>query len=161
MKTRAMSWALALVYCAGCGGDDSDTPDAAAGPDMGPEATDLTATVGAYTRDADGNYVDTGRTLVIGVGVPCFGWTRTARGHEMIAEVGLPAVEGEHDHYNAAGESSYVDGVFTWVEFGPEHDQDAIDATCAAGVDGVSKSVTADDYFEDHGGLFLKLHSVE
>ncbi len=55
-----------------------------------------------------------------------------------------------HDHFNAADETSYVDDVFTWTEYGPEHSQEDIDATCAAGEDGVTKSVNSTDYYEDH-----------
>lgn len=91
--------------------------------------------------------------------MPCFVWTRTAQPHDEFLD--LEPVDEVHDHYNAAGESSYVDGVFSWVEFGPEHDRDGIDTTCGAGVDGVGKSVTMDDYFEDHSGIYLRLHSIE
>lgn len=123
-------------------------------------ATDATVvTVGVYTQDDPDCYVDTGKTLVFEVNASCHVWTRTSQGHDINGD--LEAVDGVHDHFNAGDDMSYVDGVFTWTEYGPEHNQEAIEATCANGEAGVVKSVTATDYFEDHGGLFLRIIDVE
>ena len=150
-----------------CGNKSVDTADTATSTDDTATSTDDTATstevqyvtVGVYTKDDQGDYIDTGKTLFFEVGVECYSWTRSSQPHESIGN--LEAVEEVHDHYNAGDNTSYVDGVFTWTEYGPEHTQENIDTTCAAGVDGVEKSVTAEAYYEDHGGLYLKIIAVE
>ena len=137
--------------------DTSDTEDTSDTADTADEV--VTVIIGVYTLDEQGNYVDENADLVFEVGVPCYSWTRTSMGHD--AMMNLEAVEGQHDHYNAGDETSYVDGIFTWTEYGPEHSQEDIDETCAAGMMGVTKSVSSDDYYEDHNGLYLRIKSVE
>ena len=149
----------------GCGSKSQDSSadtasqvDSAVGDTIADEDVKF-VTIGVFTKDEQGNYVDSGKTLYFEVGVPCYSWTRSAQPHEQTGY--LEAVDEVHDHYNAGDETSYVAGVFTWTEYGPEHTQADVDAVCAAGEDGVTKSVTADDYYEDHGGLYLRIISLE
>jgi hypothetical protein len=116
-------------------------------------------TIGVFTKNNQGEYDDTGKTLYFEVGVPCYSWTRSAQAHD--ATEYLEEENEIHDHYNAGDNTSYQDGVFTWTEFGPEHTQEAIESTCNIGEDGVEKAVTADNYYEDHGGLFLRIIGLE
>jgi len=54
----------------------------------------------------------------------------------------------------------YANGTFTWFEYGPEHLQEEIEATCSTGLDGAEKSATATDYYQDKQ-FYLKITSVE
>ena len=146
-------FSIACGILVACGESKDDTAETTSPP----EVTEVT--IGVYTKDEQGNYQDTGKTLFFEVGVSCYSWTRQSMPHDEIGN--LEAIDDTHDHYNAGDNTSYIDGVFTWTEYGPEHTQGAIDETCAAGVDGVVKSVHADDYYEDHGGLYLRIISAE
>jgi hypothetical protein len=53
-----------------------------------------------------------------------------------------------------------VTTTFTWIEYGPEIDQQGIEATCNGGIGGVSKTVDNQNYFQDKPNLFLKITSV-
>lgn len=110
-------------------------------------------TVGVFQQAASGSYVNTSRTLVYQVGSQCQTWSRTAQGDATNA--------GEHLHDNAATNVSYQGETVTWTEFGPEHSQAAIEATCAAGAGGVTKSVNSTTYYQDHPGVFLRIVKVE
>jgi hypothetical protein len=136
---------------------DSDTTDDPVAP---PSAGTVTITVGVYEMDDSGGYtalnVD---PLVFDVGVSCQMWDRVARAHGSLG--GLDAAEEAHDHFNAGDDTSWVDGTFTWTEYGPEHSLGDAEVTCAAGVGGVTKSVTETDYFEDKPGVYLRIDSVD
>jgi len=118
------------------------------------EATTYTITVGAYTLDTSGNYEFTGNELVFHSHEECETWSRTAPpdAHSSTS----------HLHYNAATDKNYdhVTTTFTWIEYGPEIDQQGIEATCNAGIGGVSKTVDNQNYFQDKPNLFLKITSV-
>jgi hypothetical protein len=143
-----------LVFA--CGGSEDDgsggatTADATSGDTAGEQAV----TVGVYTMGGDGSYTDTGIELVFEVGVECQTWSRMTMMGDMVDP-------DPHLHYNAADDTSYDGTTFTWTEFGPEHDQAGIDATCAAGMNGATKSVNATDYYEDHDGVYLRIKSVD
>ncbi len=155
MKTYTkfiMSIALLLII-SGCNESalnsiNDEVADASCDP-----AVSVCVTVGVYVLD-DPGYVNTGKDLVYTVGAECESWTRTASAHDQYST--------EHDHFNAHKGSTYVDGVFTWYEYGPEHDQPSIDATCASGVngvDGVQKEVDAVNYTQ-YGNFYMKIDSV-
>ncbi len=59
----------------------------------------------------------------------------------------------------------YQDGVFSWVEYGPEHSEEGIRALVEEGTAGTRKAVTAGTdkarFYYDHNGLFLQIESVE
>lgn len=114
-----------------------------------------TITVEAYTKDGDGNYIATGNELIFYSDQECQTWSRTAAGdtqHSM----------DSHLHYNAAANVSYDNETttFHWTEYGPEIDQESIDATCSAGVDGINKSVNNTTYYQDKPDLYLKITNV-
>ena len=113
-----------------------------------------TITVGAYTLDSAGNYEFTGNELVFHSHEECETWSRTAPpdAHSSTS----------HLHYNAAADKNYNHGTttFSWTEYGPELDQQAIETTCSAGVNGASKTVDDQQYFQDKPNLFLKITSV-
>lgn len=116
--------------------------------------TTFTITVGAYTLDTSGNYEFTGNELVFHSHEECETWSRTAPpdAHSSTS----------HLHYNAAADKNYDPGTttFSWTEYGPELDQQAIETTCSAGIDGASKTVDNQNYFQDKPNLFLKITSV-
>ncbi len=151
-----MFWLSIVSGWLGCG--STDTCDAAEDTEFSIVEPSV-VTVGVFTQEDDGCYVDTGKTLVFDIDEECFVWTRTAQGHDDNG--GLEAVDGVHDHFNAGDEMSYVDGVFTWTEYGPEHNQEDIEATCGLGEDGFVKAVNATDYYADHGGLYLRIIDIE
>ena len=97
---------------------------------------------------------DTGSTYTVEVGVHCFSWSRSTQGHPE--QDGLAENLNSHDHFNAADETSYVDGIYSWTEYGPEHSQAEIDATCEAGIEGVSKTANTDNYTADVT-IYLKI----
>ncbi len=132
----------------GSDGSSNGTTDTTDGDD----SSVTKVTLGVYTDNGDGTYNDTGKDLVIEVGVECFTWTRTAQADSTVST--------SHDHYNAADDSSYVDGVVTWTEYGPEHSQSDIDATCAAGTGGATKTADSTSYTQDKN-FYLKIKSVE
>ena len=113
-----------------------------------------TITVGAFT-ESNGVYTATGNQLVFNSKEECQTWSRTAQGdlHSSTA----------HLHYNAAANVSYneTDTIFSWTEYGPELDQAAIDATCAAGLNGVSKTVNTSSYYQDKPNVYLKIIQIE
>jgi len=113
-----------------------------------------TITVGAFSLD-DGVYTDLGKELVFESQADCQTWSRTAEGdsHES----------GSHLHYNAATDVAYESSTstFRWTEYGPEVDQQTIEATCAAGEDGVTKTVTETSYYKDKPNVYLKIIKVE
>lgn len=128
-----------------------------------------TITVGVFKREQDGvTYTNLNKDLVFQVGVTCQTWDRAV---EMPSP--MDSVQTPHQHYNAADAVSYQDDALTWTEYGPEHSQEEIDATCAAGVDGAEpKVVNSTDYFFDGNmgemdeegnyiGFYLKITSVE
>lgn len=113
-----------------------------------------TITVGAYTLDGSGNYIFTGNELIFDSNEECQTWSRTAA-----ADAHSTA---SHQHYNAAADVSYDNGstTFSWTEYGPELDQQAIEATCSNGNNGVSKTVNNSSYYQDKPNLYLKITSV-
>lgn len=111
-------------------------------------------TIGVFLPEGDGYKRLEDRDLVMEVGVPCFVWARLTAGTERDP--------GEHLHYNAADKTSYVDGVFTWIEYGPEHSDEDIRTRCAIGENpSREKHVTWTEYFEEQHGdqdpYYLKL----
>ena len=66
---------------------------------------------------------------------------------------------------NAATEMFYLNGVFSWEEYGPKHSKEDILELVKSQKGGVRKSVTHGHgleepgfgYFLDHSGLFLKI----
>jgi hypothetical protein len=100
---------------------------------------------------------DTGKTYSVDVGVPCDSWERTETGHG--AQGNLEANYNSHSHYNAADNTSYVNGIYSWTEFGPEHTQANIDTTCSIGTGGVNKTANSDNYTADVN-IYLKIDSV-
>ena len=160
-----MKYTTALLLCLAlfsCGDDDGMAADAGGGRDAPTVDTGSTGgptvTMGVY-RLVGETYEDTGRTLVIEVGESCFTWSRVSPGHDDMG--GLPPIAEPHDHFNAADNSSYVDGVVTWTEYGPAHDAPGAQADCARGTDGTTKMVNADEYFFDHNDVYLRIVSVD
>ena len=136
---------LALTACAGTSGGDT----------AGDGTTFVT--VGAYEL-VDGDYVDRNADLTYEVGATCQIWSRTSQEHGNPPPEGH---EGEHDHWNAADASTYVDGAFTWTEYGPFLTEAEVDAACGAGTDPSDpKTVTAEEYTEFQPGLFLRIKDV-
>jgi hypothetical protein len=88
----------------------------------------------------------------------CTVWTRTAQPHD--------GYSAPHDHYNAYVDPIYVydavNSTFTWTEYGSEESESEIEATCAAGVDGVTKTVDETGYYQDKNNhsVYLKILSV-
>lgn len=118
------------------------------------EATTYTITVGAYTQDTSGNYEFTGNELIFHSHEECETWSRTAPPDAHSSS--------SHLHYNAATDKNYdhVTTTFTWTEYGPELNQQAIESTCSAGINGAVKTVDDQNYFQDKPNLFLKITSV-
>ncbi len=114
----------------------------------------VTITVGAFT-ESNGVYTATGNVLTFDSETNCQTWSRTAQGDAHSSST--------HLHYNAAADVSYnsTDTIFSWTEFGPELDQAAIEATCAAGLNGVSKTVNTSSYYQDKPNVYLKIIKVE
>lgn len=114
--------------------------------DTGPfEGAGNTVTLGVFTLNDSGAYVQEEETLVIEVGVDCYSWDRSTKEGEL--------------HFNAADRTSYSDDTFSWTEFGPEGSQSDIDETCAEGQDGVQKSANWTDYTADKQ-FFLQIIDV-
>ena len=111
-----------------------------------------TVTVGVFQLSND-VYTATGNELTFVTQDECQTWSRTAQADNHSSS--------EHLHYNAAINVSYDNSTrtVTWTEFGPELDQVSIDNTCAAGVNGVTKSVNDTDYFMDKN-IYLKITNV-
>jgi hypothetical protein len=88
----------------------------------------------------------------------CTVWTRNAQPHDGYTD--------SHDHYNAYVDPIYVydadNSTFTWTEYGPEESESEIEATCAAGVDGVTKTVDETGYYKDKNNhsVYLQIFSV-
>jgi hypothetical protein len=112
-------------------------------------------TVQGYTNDASGGFIAAGDPLVYEVKAGCQTWTRQASG------VGNDTISGPHTHYNAATDVTFANGTVTWTEYGPEHSQAEIDATCAAGTGGVVKTANDSGYTEHQTGLFLRVTSTQ
>lgn len=125
------------------------TPDAEEAPDASDQGS-WTISVGAFTLDGD-TYVDTGVALTFESEGTCQTWSRTARGDAHDSE--------SHPHYNAATNVAYDNDAktFSWTEYGPELDQSSIEATCAQGTGGVTKTVDEDSFYQDKPNLYLKL----
>ncbi|WOO43322.1 hypothetical protein [Rubellicoccus peritrichatus] len=91
-----------------------------------------------------------------------FYWSRMAEPDNTCDEECSP---GGHPHYNAAADMFYRDGVFSWVEYGPEHSEDDIRDLVAAGTAGTRKAVTegtdASRFYLDHSGLYLQIFETE
>jgi len=123
-------------------------------------------TVGVYF-EKDGTYVEQPQQLVFETGEACFVWSRQSGPHDTLPGAkGLEAVDVPHLHYNAAGAMSYVDGVFRWTEYGPEHVEAAARERCEADRDGEhGKWVSETDYFReqhwDQPPYFLKIKRVD
>ena len=112
-----------------------------------------TITIGAFSLD-NGTYTSLGKELVFDSKASCQTWSRTAQGdgHES----------NEHLHYNAASNVSFVSSntTFTYTEYGPELDQATIEATCAKGANGVTKTVNNTSYYQDKPNVYLKIIKV-
>ena len=110
-------------------------------------------TVGVFALESDGTYTDQQRDITFEVGVPCFTWDRMSMPHDDYLD--------SHSHFNASDINTYVDGTFTWIEFGPEHDQASVEDQCATGMLGTEKWAKWDeDYEEQHSGqdaYYLKI----
>ena len=118
-----------------------------------------TQDVAIFSEDKKGGYVQLPQEpFVFEVGASCQTWSRSNPGHKQMGN--LEENLEQHDHFNAADEITYSDGTVTWVEYGPEHYQEDIDETCAAGDLGAYKEAY-EDHVEDHEGIFLKIISVE
>jgi len=143
----------ALVACAE---SPSETDVGLSTPTTAPTDPQF-VTVGVFALESDGTYTDLGRDITFEIGVPCFSWDRTSPPHDTYTD--------SHPHYNASDDMLYVDGVFSWTEYGPEHAQDDIDATCAAGDLGEEKWASWDEYKEEQHGNFdpyyLKIVAAE
>ncbi|MBC8754994.1 hypothetical protein H2O64_09950 [Kordia sp. YSTF-M3] len=125
----------------GCSDDDSEP------------TTPATITVGVFLINGT-TYTDTNKDLIFTTGEACQSWSRTAQ-----ADVHST---GSHDHFNAARNVTYdpASGTITWIEYGPETTQAAIDVTCEAGVDGAPKIANKTDYSADKN-FFLQIKLVE
>ncbi|MFC3229555.1 hypothetical protein ACFOGJ_20070 [Marinibaculum pumilum] len=129
-------------------------------------AAPMRITVGVYFQK-DGAYVEQPQELVFETGTACFVWSRQNSPHEALPGAkGVEAVDEPHLHYNAAGKTSFVDSTFRWTEYGPEHEEAAVAARCAADRDGEpDKWVSETDYFReqhyDRPPYFLKIKKVE
>ncbi|MFT5823562.1 MAG: hypothetical protein ACI8ZM_004824 [Crocinitomix sp.] len=130
--------ALLFITFTGCDKSESDTDT-------------YTITVSAFTQDGSGDYVDSGNTLIFHSTEECQTWSRTAAGDSHSAD--------SHLHYNAAANVDFNNNTttFSWTEYGPELDQSAIEATCEAANDGVSKTVDDESYYQDKPTLYLKI----
>ena len=119
-----------------------------------PAVTTYTITAAVFEKDSLGNYIDLNVDLTFYSNIECQTWTRTALADAHSND--------SHLHYNAAANVSYDPNTvtFNWTEYGPEIDQASIDATCAAGVDGVVKSVNNTDYYQDKPNVYLKIINV-
>lgn len=137
-------------------GDENDDASAATTEptsDVGEGSTSIsddawTISVGAFTLDGD-TYVDTGIALTFDSKAECQTWSRTAQGDAHDSD--------SHPHFNAATDASYDAKSFSWTEYGPELDQASIEATCAQGTGGVTKTVDENSYYQDKPNLYLKL----
>jgi len=128
-------------------------------PDLETSAEGQRVIVGVYSYDADADdYVDLNRELEFQVGVVCQTWTRWVESPRS-----SDPVSGPHDHYNAADEVVFEDDELTWLEYGPEHSQREIDATCGAGEGGAPKRANMTEYIAGNGTgqFFLKIKRVE
>jgi hypothetical protein len=163
--TKTFSYSLlilALISCDDANNEDVSPTGNSAPTDEGSLTDSVSScdstihtcvTVGVYKFE-NNDYVDLNKDLIYTVGANCETWTRTAPADDVNSE--------SHLHYNAQNGSTYVDGVFTWYEYGPEHDQDSINTTCANGdnaVDGVEKSISTTVYHAQ-GNFHLKIKSV-
>jgi hypothetical protein len=99
---------------------------------------------------------DTGNTISVVVGKSCSSWSRTTSVSHTVNGVTYNA---GHYHYNAADNTSYENGVYSWTEYGPEHSQTEIDTTCTAGDGGINKTVNSDNYTADVT-IYLKIDKV-
>ncbi len=113
-----------------------------------------TVTLGVY-KLTTGNYIDDNKDLVYITGDACQTWSRTKLEGDLHSD-------DPHLHFNAASNTSYdlATSAVTWTEFGPEENQTDIDATCAAGLGGATKTVNDIDYYSQ-GGFYLRIKSVE
>lgn len=122
--------------------------------------TSTRITVGVFELIGS-NYVENvNAALTYEVGATCETWSRTTMGGPN------DSISGSHLHYNAADESYYdsVTDTFGWTEYGPEHSQADIEATCAAATGGAVKTVNSTDYYaDDHNGAvtYLKITHIE
>lgn len=116
--------------------------------------TSWTITVGAFSLDS-GVYNAIGNEFIFDSKEECQIWSRTAQGdiHDS----------NSHLHYNAATDVIYDNNstTFSWTEYGPEIDQDSIENTCSAGVNGVNKTVNNTSYYQDKPNVYLKITKVE
>jgi len=101
-------------------------------------------TVGVFEPDGDDYRYLEPFDLEFELGVPCHVWSRTAGGDECNSK--------EHEHYNAAGETTYDGTTLAWNEYGPKHTWDDAADFCASGRGGVHKEVNWTDYYEEQHG---------
>lgn len=133
---------VTILLISGCNSDDdANTPDS------------LTITVGVFLLNGS-TYTDTNKDLIFTTSNACQTWIRTALSdtHSSVS----------HNHFNAAKDVTYntTTATITWVEFGPEITQEAIDITCAAGLDGALKTANSNEYSPDKN-FFLQIKSIE
>lgn len=159
---KVFGWKVVLVLVimigfVSCGGDDDeetdkDTEVLTCTSPVSVENS-LTITVGVFNEN-NGVYTATGSELVLDSKLECQTWSRStlADGHS----------DGSHLHYNAASNVSFnsTDSTFSWVEYGPELDQCAINSACDRGVGGVSKTANTTSYFQDKS-VYLKIISIK
>ena len=116
------------------------------------EETTYSITVGVYILNGT-EYIDQNKDFIFLTQEECRFWSRTAQAdtHSTVS----------HEHYNAAKNTTYNSNtqMITWVEYGPEIDQNSIDITCANGSNGVTKTVNKVSYTADKN-FFLKIKSV-
>lgn len=179
---RVWTVALLLVLTA-CGSDTESGDQTGIGGD--------TSSTGETSNSSDGTTVDNSNAITVEVGIfertgedsyeqlsidpfefvvgeSCQTWSRKVRQPSP-----NDSIQTEHDHFNAADEVSWNSETrtITWLEYGPEHSQDEIDATCAAAQDGAFKEVNDTDYYFDGNqgetndageyiGFYLKVISV-
>ena len=120
------------------------------------EGTTLIFTVRPYTQTDSTQYtlIEAADPLAFTVGASCESWSREAKADNIDAT-------DPHLHFNAASDIFYNGVNFGWTEYGPEHSQQGIDERCTAGIAGVSKVISVNEFLEDHPGLFLRITSIE
>ena len=145
---------LCLVACggetdsnAGSANQTSGGGDSSAGNTTPTGSEGIIVEVGIFERTGEDSYEQLSiDPFEFVVGESCQTWSRSVRQPSP-----NDSIQTEHDHFNAADEVTWNSGTrtITWLEYGPEHSQGEIDATCAAAQDGAFKEVNDTDYYFD------------